>query len=131
MLAHAGYSYSPGVETADQGRRRCAVELARAEKALSDSGSSVEWVEDDDPDTSWLDQDGWEDHKAAHERGEYVFMGAILRDPDGAVLKSLWGIDLPADWYRDPYRRVVEAELASEAGALVLDPAREALKDGA
>ncbi|MDE2097386.1 MAG: hypothetical protein KGL39_09095 [Patescibacteria group bacterium] len=32
FLEHAGYSYDPAVETKEQGRKRCARDLARAER---------------------------------------------------------------------------------------------------
>lgn len=125
MLEHAGYSYHYGRETPEQGRVRSALALARAEYAFELSPSSVEWVDDDDADTSFLDQPGWEENRAAYRRGEYVFKGAILRDGSGEEIKSLWSIHLPRDWHADPYRRVVEAELAGEVGPLILDPSRE------
>lgn len=125
MLGHAGYGYDPATETPDQGRVRCALALARAEHALAASPSSVGWVDDPDADTSFLHQDDWEEDLAAYERGEFVFMGAILRDVDGEHIQSLWGIHLARDWRADPYRRVVEAELAHEAGHAI-DPAYEA-----
>jgi hypothetical protein len=134
MMTHAGYSHRTG-EPAKQGRVRCALELARAEYVLCRSAASVKWEVDCDADLSWLDQtdaemgEGFEafaaERRVEHERGDMAMMGAILRDADGEIVSSLWGIELPRDWYADPYRRVIEAELACEAGPLLLDPSRE------
>jgi hypothetical protein len=135
MRDHAGFSYDPTRETPDHGQVRCAVALARAEMALKRSPARVEWEVDHDADTSWLDQtddemgEGFEafatERKREHERGDVVMMGAILYAADGNVLTSLWGIELSGDWERDPYRRVIEAELAHEVGRLALDPSAE------
>jgi hypothetical protein len=46
--------------------------------------------------------------------GEHPAWIATLYDPQGTLAASLGGIDAPEG---DPYRRVVEAELALEAGA--------------
>jgi hypothetical protein len=59
----------------------------------------------DDRDLYYRDDEG-----KRHPR-EHEILGCIARGPDGEVLASLWGI-VDADI---GYRRVVEAELASEA----------------
>src|SRR5437868_9324767 len=51
---NAGYSYDPKTETADKGRIRCAVELARAEKYARNLGWEFEWEWDECPDLSWM-----------------------------------------------------------------------------
>jgi len=95
---HAGYSHDPRKETAEQGRRRGAIALAKAELYSAGRGWRVEWKHDADADRSGI------------EDAEEV-LGAVLRDGQGKMLDSLWGI---ADPDRN-YRRVVEAELALEA----------------
>lgn len=88
---HAPYWWRPGEETQDEGRRRCAHELARAEAVAKARG----W---------WLD----------------IFLGpyggdggwvAVLYDANGDSLGSLGGIDSDdADTVR-----VIRAQLAHEA----------------
>lgn len=93
---NAGYSYGPN-ETAEQGRTRCAMNLAAAESIARAAGVSFEWVRDADADEA----DQW---------------GCKLHDAAGTVQQSLWGIDFGPDGspYGDNYKRVIEAELASE-----------------
>jgi hypothetical protein len=105
---HAGYSYNPTAgETPEQGRRACAVALAAAERAGSDAGLSFDWMIDPDVDSSdWSDDpEPWR---------QWV---CLCRDMDGAVVASLGAIDFGRDGepLGSDYRRVVEAELASEA----------------
>lgn len=103
---HAGYSYRPD-ETREQGRTRCALNLAAAEGMGRAAGLSFEWVSDTDSD----------------EPGHY---GCICHDSEGAVTASLWGIGFADDgtpWDGDPYRRVVEAELAAETIGEILETA--------
>lgn len=99
---HAGYSYDLAKETPDQGRRRCARQLAQAERWLSrQPGHQVEWVEDDHQDRSGIDHDG-------------PLFGCVVKLATGEV-QSLWGIDLgPEGDLANPYTRVVVAELAVE-----------------
>ena len=102
---HAGYSHNPETETAEQGRLRCAVELAEAETIAERLGYSFEWEWDSDPDLSWMsDEEREQDHEVLCCR---------IPDPDTPrySLASLSGITDPDR----SYRRVIEAELASEA----------------
>ena len=46
---HAGYSWDPKKETHEQGRRRCARELADAEQTAAARGWRVEWEHDELP----------------------------------------------------------------------------------
>ena len=87
---HAGFSYRPGVESKEAGRLRMAVELAHAE-AWARVALEFSWSSD-------LDADEVD--------AEYC----IARDQRRFVVASLGGI-VGAD---DDWRRVVEAELASE-----------------
>lgn len=111
FLTHAGYSYDPKTQTPMQGRRACASLLAEAERKARDAGCSFSW--DIDPNTTSRD---W------CERGSYGYVApwetwrCLMRNPEGDVVESLCGIDfgrLGGPW-GDPYRRVVEAELACE-----------------
>lgn len=92
---NAGYVRRSG-ESVATAKRRGALALARAEAEAAARGWRVEWEGDPEP---------YEDEDARE------VLGAVLRDLDGHVLASLWGI---ADPTRE-YQRVVEAELALEA----------------
>lgn len=107
FLRHAGYSYDPKTETPLQGRIRCAKNLAAAASFALKAGASFEWSHDPD-----IDSSEWSD-----ERLPYSAWQCIARDYCGNVVASLSGIDFGRDGspYRaEPYRRVVEAELAAE-----------------
>lgn len=111
---HAGYSYGNG-ETPAQGKRRGAIALAAAEAWAKSTGCTFEWEDDSDGYPPYVKINGawgfW------HDPGDGDWMrieqceSCVLRDADGTVLASLRGI-----WDADSnYRRVVQAELASEA----------------
>lgn len=84
---HAGWSYDPKRETRDEGRLRCARELAEAERRAGELGLTVEWD---------LDLEN---------------LMARVPDPQRkrSSLASLGNIHVRK------YRRVVEVELFSEA----------------
>jgi hypothetical protein len=90
---HAGYIVGQ--------RASCALSLARAEQYAEDNDWKAEWVNDDDADLSWMSE---EEQQQPHE-----VLGCVLKDADGNVLASLWGI-VDAD---SNYRRVIEAEVAA------------------
>lgn len=96
---NAGYGYGPG-ETPEQGRRRGAKLLAKAEAYAEQKGWKVSWEGDDD---------AYSQYKDEPEVKEWL--SAILRDEKGNVLGSLGSIGDPSR----EYGRVVEAELALEA----------------
>lgn len=100
LLKHAGYSYGPG-QTPIEGRRATAKDLAKAERLAERFGLTFQW--EHDPGAEPLDS--WDDDV------EHVAESCVCFAPDGRPLASLCGI-WDAD---DTYRRVVEAELASEA----------------
>ncbi len=129
MAEHAGYATPPG-------RMVCAWLLAEAELVGEALGWSVEWEEDPDPDLSWCERCERRekalrrDYSLSGSRRAAVLSGvldhehtlyvALLQDRRGRVLGSLGGIDFGGgrpNWQQDPYRRVVEAELAAEAVA--------------
>lgn len=115
-LQHGGYCTPPG-------RAQCALDLARAEQTARDLNLRVEWQEEDE---NPLDVFGDDPDTRAQVRrireGESDLLFARVPDPtDGspyAALASLGMIELSRD-DRDPYRRVVEAELLSEAVAVL------------
>ena len=102
---NAGYSYDPQIETAEQGKRRTARELAAAEEQIKTLPVGFVWQQDDI--TS-------EEH--SDEKPFYPLWLCLLLDENGKTLESLCGIDFGRDKepWGDPYRRVVEAELALE-----------------
>ena len=118
FLKHAGSSYNPETETKQQGAVRGARALAKAERLARQRGYCFQWSIDPCIDSSdWIDdnEDGGRDNApwrvwqcALHGEGA-TFQGTV-----GA---SLHGIDFGRDGepWADPYRRVVEAELAQEA----------------
>ena len=123
FLKHAGYSYDPKTETQMQGRVRCARNLARAEREARDGGIWFKW--EIDPDTlssDWVDdnQDGgknctpwqtWICHACSPHESPGRFSNL------STIIASLGGIDFgrAGEPWGNPYRRVVEAELALEA----------------
>lgn len=106
FFEHGGYSYDVKTETAEQGRRRCAIAMADAEEKAKNLGWHVGWSDD------------WTCGSHVKEFGEDAYSeepatceAAILVDADGKVLASLGCIDDASP----EYRRVIEAELASDA----------------
>lgn len=106
FMRHAGYSYNPATQTPLQGRIECSKMLARAERWASDYGFSFEWSIDPE-----IDSSDWSD-----EADPWQCWCCVMRDQNGTSLQSLCGIDFGRDGrpWGDPYRRVVEAELACE-----------------
>jgi len=105
---NAGFSYDPKTETKRQGKERCAREYAAAEVWAKDNDLTVIWEHDSegcigcDCDNPECDCSTGADHET---------FWACLRDTEGEHLASLSCICKPDS----NYRRVVEAELASEA----------------
>jgi len=95
FVANAGYVVGH--------RAECALNLARAEQYARENDWQAEWVWDDDADLSWMSD-------AEREKPHEVY-GCVLKDANGNVLASLWGITDPDR----EYMRVVEAELAAES----------------
>lgn len=111
---HAGYSYDPATETQDQGRQRGARILARAERKARQQGYYFVWGYDGRDSSEWIanNTDG------GQNRNPWPTWQCLAYDANGHVVASLHGIDFGRDRepWGDPYRRVVEAELALEAG---------------
>lgn len=95
FFANAGYIVGK--------RAECALSLARAEQHANGKDWDAEWVADEFADLSWMSE---EERAQEHE-----VLGCVLKDADGNVLASLWGIADPTVGYM----RVVKAELAAEA----------------
>lgn len=96
----------------EQGRVRCALSLAGAEAAAQRLDWSFEWAPEMLGYDEFLgDHEYWcDDAKNGIEHDHEVFY-CTLDTPDGEMLQSLGGIIDPSE----AYRRVIEAELASEA----------------
>jgi hypothetical protein len=102
---HAGFSFDPTKETQEQGKLRCARQMAKAETWAVQNGYMFETMPDPDADESFMDdepqeyQDEW--------RGK-AFV-TIMYGPGGDIKQSLGGS------YGDHlYKHVVRAELAWE-----------------
>jgi len=107
FLENAGYTTPPG-------RAQCALDLARAEQLAEQLGLEAEWEEDNYVDDSWMDEQAREDLENGTTIGPfYVSIGSA----------AVGGVHVLAPtWQRDdPYVRVLNAELASEALAPCLD----------
>lgn len=102
----AGYSYNPDVQSAQEGRADCARLLANAERQASAAGVSFRWEESDETDGSFR-----------RTRVPYRLWDCRAYDMHGKVVGFLGACDFgppPASPWSDPYRRVVEAEVAAE-----------------
>lgn len=110
---HAGYSWeSARGETQAQGRKRCALNLAAAEGIAREAGYTFEWRVDQDSDS----------RDFSKSRPAWPLYECVMRDLAGEAAQSLGGVDFgrgASGPYGD-YRRVVEAELASQECAVVL-----------
>lgn len=93
---HAGYSWDPKIETAEEGHIRCAEQLANAELWAKRHSVTFEWEQDED---CWGDDKFQMCVTAIYPGGEYVSLGGIECDPE------LGGPD-------DDNKRVCEAEMA-------------------
>lgn len=99
---HAGYSYGQG-ETQEQGRLRCAKQLAQAEAWALDNCVGFEWCLSDTTSEDFSDDEPY-----------YRLWDCVARSEDR--MTCLCGIDFGRDRepWGDPYMRVVQAELALE-----------------
>lgn len=110
---HAGYAYDPKTETRQQGRANCAKALAAAELTARNNSYSFQW--EIDPYSTSAD---WKepDEDGGKRRAPWQVWSCFMRDQNGEIVQSLHAIDFGRDGspFGDPYRRVVEAELALE-----------------
>ncbi len=106
FFEQAGYSYQPATESEFAGKTRCATDLARAEFLAWDKGYTFHW--DVDP---TMDSSEWDTENPPHQVWD-----CLMRDASGMIVACLGGVDFGADGepWSDPYKRVVEAELAME-----------------
>lgn len=104
---HGGFSFDPHAETPEQGRKRCAINSADDESRGMTAGLSFEWQIDLD-----IDSSEWDD-----DPDPWQTWNCVCRDSSGRIVSSLCGIDFGRNGepWGDPYRRVVEADLASDA----------------
>lgn len=97
---NAGYSYPSGANAnvKKQHRTRNAVKLARAEEWARENDYSFRWQEDRD----------------ATAEAEYTQWQCDIFDADGDPVTGIGGVDFGEEGepWGDPYRRVIEAELA-------------------
>lgn len=103
MYEHAGFSVQTN-ETTKQGRARSARERAQAEKWARDNGMTFVWEDDWEVGSHVREFDAYDSEPETCE-------SCIAYDRDGNVVASLGCIDDATP----EYRRVIEAELASEA----------------
>lgn len=103
--ANAGFSYNPKTETKAQGMDRCARRLAAAEQWAREAGYSFSWEVD------CIDSSEW-----SGETPPWPQYLCVIRNGEGVIVGSLGGVDFGRDGtpWNNPYRRVVEAELALE-----------------
>jgi hypothetical protein len=107
-LEWGGYSTPPG-------RAACALQAARAELRAKEEGLEFCWEYDENPDTSWLDQEGWEKEKQDYQEGRLEILGCWVEHPGiERYAVALWGISVYPDKAGQAYRRTIEADLASE-----------------
>ena len=106
FLQHAGYSYSTEV-TREADQLACARQLAQAEREGAEAGLYFHWSVDRDMDSSEFDD----------SPNPWQLWVCLCFNDEGEVVASLGGIDFGPDKEPkdDPYRRVVQAELALEA----------------
>jgi len=95
-------------------RKRVVVEAARKRRSPELQAIRVLVLPDEDPDTSFLDQDEFEDRKEAFRRGDFSFVGVraeaeITVDGISQTIVSggLWGVESDAG---DEYIKEVAGE---------------------
>jgi len=103
---NAGYSYDPKTETPEQGRNRCALSLARAERWADKTEVEFHWRTDDISNRDFT-EDG----------PEYFLWVCVANNRSGEVIGSLGGVDFGENGQPDGkgYSRVIAAEIALEA----------------
>lgn len=103
---HAGYNWQPDTETQEEGRMRCARQMAQAEEWAKEYGYTVEWSDD-----WWIDREGHQrEFDCYDEGGPQTCEVAVLINAGGDDVASLGCIDDATP----EYKRVIEAELALE-----------------
>lgn len=100
---NAGFSYGQD-ESPEDGRLRCAVLMAEAERWAARNGIEFTWEDDFEITDHVAEFDCYDQEPGTCE-------GCVARSRKGGVVASLWCIDDATP----EYRRVIEAELAMEA----------------
>jgi hypothetical protein len=106
FFENAGFSWNSSQgETEQQGRERCALDLAKAEAQGKALGFAFAWGRDDTTNREFTDE------------GPEYYLWRVALVHEGEALEHLSGVDFGKDGnpYTNDYRRVVEAELASQA----------------
>lgn len=89
-----------------------ALRAAKAYKRAGELGFSVTWEPDDDSPLDNLgDHEYWCNDARAGRRHDHEVLGAIVKDSEGRVYGSLWGIIDPDS----KHMKIVEADLYQEA----------------
>jgi hypothetical protein len=114
FLKHAGYSYDPATQSPMQGRIQNARRLAAAERKARDHGYSFKWTIDLDCTSAHWIADGKDGGRGCNP---WQLWQCDFLNRQGYPLSNLGAIDFGRDGepWGNPYRRVVEAELALEA----------------
>jgi hypothetical protein len=102
---HAGWGYDPDTETPEEGRRRSAISLAKAEAWAKDNEVTYKWEDD------WNLLSHVDEYPDAYDEEPSTCEICVIYDKAGRVLNVVGCVD-DAD---DNYRRVTEAELAYES----------------
>lgn len=105
---NAGFSYDPKTETEEEGKKKCAIALAEAETSARNNGIFFHWEVDTEIDSREFNK----------QRPYYELWICTCRHPEtGVILACLCGIDFGRNKgpFGQPYKRVIEAELAQEA----------------
>ncbi len=107
FFSWAGWSYDPKTETSTQGRWKCARALAKVESYANEVGLRFEWSIDETCDSS----------EFSEEKPRRPLWVCCAIDQRGKTVASCGGIDFGrrGEPWGKPYKRVMEAELASEA----------------
>lgn len=103
---YSGWGYDPKKETPRQGRTRGAIKLAKAEAMARDRQATYEWHIDQCSDS----------REFSDKKPHWKLWVCVIRDNQHMRIGSLHGIDFGrrGEPWADPYKRVVEAELALE-----------------
>lgn len=112
FLKHAGYSYGKN-ETKMQGRIRCARALAKDERAARNAGFSFAWsIDPYSSSADWLENN----EDGGRNCNPWQVWQCVMLNAEGYIVNSIHSIDFgrAGEPWGDPYRRVVEAELAGE-----------------
>lgn len=110
---NASYSYDPLKETAEEGRTKGAVLLASAEQWARETGYGCRWeIDPASSSADWID----DNEDGGNNQNPWQVWSCYMYDENGKPVQSLHSIDFGRDGqpWGDPYRRVIEAELALE-----------------